>query len=165
MKRSKKQKSKQSGFSIIELIIVFLIIAIVAVASIPMTRKNLQLYRMEMAAGMISSSLMEARLAAIKRNQTAWLEVNPADNSLKVRSTNPGGNPITLGTPLYLPEGTVIDSNTTVSTNFTSLGRIRSGSSTTTRLTFSNITQCKDIKVSNSGKISIKDCPVAGYVD
>jgi prepilin-type N-terminal cleavage/methylation domain-containing protein len=111
MKKTEKTNN-QSGFSMIEIIIVFLIIAIVAVAAVPMVQKNLRLYRVEMAAGMVSARLMEARLTAIKRNQTAWLEVGPADNSLKVRGTDPSGKPVTLGAPFYLPDGTIVDSAT-----------------------------------------------------
>jgi Tfp pilus assembly protein FimT len=150
---------KEEGFSLIELIIVGLVISILAVISVPMISRNLQLYRVESAVGMVSNRLSEARLTAIKRNRTVWLKADPANNSLNIESTNDSGNVISVSSPMYLPDGTVIESVSPVLIKFTSLGRIQSGSTTKTPLKFSAVNKCKEIKVSSIGKVSIASCP------
>lgn len=151
--------NNEEGFSIIELLIVSLIIAILAVVSIPLISKNLQLYRAESAIGMVSNRLTEARLTAIKRNRPVWLKADPNNNSLKIESTDDSGNVIPVSSPMYLPDGTVIASETPVVTTFTSLGRVQPGSATKTPIDSPATHNCNEVKVSSVGKITVASCP------
>jgi hypothetical protein len=101
---------------------------------------------------------MEAKLVAIKWNRTSWLELNPADNSVVIRSTDNSGNPISTSTTVFLPAEAVIDSGSTVSVTFTSLGRNQSVGGTTIPLNFPRTSQCRDINVSASGKVTVVAC-------
>jgi prepilin-type N-terminal cleavage/methylation domain-containing protein len=91
---NKSKIESEKGFSMIELIIVCLIIAIMVTFSIPAIERNLQLYRLQSAIGLVSDRLMEARFSAIKRNRSAWVTIDATANTIEVWSTNDMGQPI-----------------------------------------------------------------------
>ncbi len=155
---SHKKIANQRGFSIVELLITGLVIAIVAVVAVPQIQKNLQLYRAESSVRIINDSVMEAKLLAIKWNRLCWLELDPNDNSVVIRTNDAGGSPISLTAKRFLSPETTIDSGSILSVSFTSLGRNQSASSTTIPLKFPMIEQCKEVKVSPLGKVSVLQC-------
>ncbi len=155
---ARKSKLARSGFSIIELTIVVLVIAIVATVSIPMMQGNLLLYRHQSAVGFISSGMIEARMAAMKTNRPARLEINTTARSLTVWSTNVKGEAIRLGVPVYYSRDVSIAGASPISITFNSLGRRQTGSVSTVTLTQARTNSCKRVDLSPVGKISVAKC-------
>jgi prepilin-type N-terminal cleavage/methylation domain-containing protein len=156
---SKNKIGSDRGFSLIELMIVILIIAILVVAAIPAIERNLQLYRLEMAVGLVSNRLVEARLSAIKRNRAAWVTVNGNSRNIEIWSRNDAGQPITLAAPISLPQNIVLNGVQTSTFTFTSLGRNQSNTNNTIALMLSNSNNCKALTVTVAGRITLTQCP------
>lgn len=154
----------EGGFSFIELIIVVLIIAIMLTASLPAIQRNLQLYRLESAAGLVTSRLTEARLVAIKRNRRASVSLNTAGNTLEIRSVDDSGQSVVVGSVVSLPQDVVLQiSPSSDSVSFTSLGRNVSNDTANITLTLGASQQrqagyCKTVAVSPVGKITTSGC-------
>ena len=155
--KPEKKKNRQSGFSLIELIIVLLVIAILATLALPAIQRTLQLYRLETGTGYILHRLTEARLAAIKRNRDAWLEINEANRTLTLKSTNDAGQQISLGFPTRLPDGIQFNGTTPGSVVFSSLGRNRAGGNTQIKLKLAAANRYKTINVGTTGNITTEN--------
>lgn len=151
---SEKKKNSQSGFSLIELIIVGLIIAIMATLALPAIQRTLQLYRLETGTSYVINRLTETRLSAIKRNRQTWLEINTANRTLNMKSTNEAGQQISLGSPTYLPEGVQFNGVTPGSIIFTSLGRNNANAVTQINLKLSSVNRSKTISIGATGNIT-----------
>jgi prepilin-type N-terminal cleavage/methylation domain-containing protein len=151
---SKKKESGENGFSLIELIIVVLIVAILATLALPSIQRTLQLYRLENGTSFILHRLTETRLAAIKRNRDTWLEINQANRTLTLKSTNDAGQQISLGYPTNLPEGIQFHGATPDSIVFSSLGRNRANGNTQIKLRLAAANRHKTISVSSTGNIT-----------
>lgn len=154
----KRTKKREDGFTMIELVIVGFVIAIMATVSIPLINRNLQAYRAESSIGMIAMRMNEARLTSIKRNKPVWMEADPRDNSLKLRSRNENNQVITVGPTVYLPKEAVIEGGKSVQTTFNSLGRLNPGSTSGTSVSFPALRTCKRVKVLPNGKVKVKTC-------
>ena len=148
----------QKGFSLVELLIVTLIISILVVAAIPQIQQTLRLYRVESAAGLLSSRLMEAKLTAIKSNRAAWLEINSSDRTLEIWTTNQNNQPIRtqLIVPIS-PDVTIVTGSPTRIT-FTSLGRNQANSDVTVKFKLTKTNFCKSVTVSRAGNITTASC-------
>jgi prepilin-type N-terminal cleavage/methylation domain-containing protein len=151
---SKKERTKEKGFSMIELIIVLLIAAILATLALPSIQQTLQLYRLETGTGYIIHRLTETRLTAIKRNRDVWLEINESNRTLTLKSTNDAGQQISLGFPTYLPEGLQFHGGTPSSIVFSSLGRNRANANSQIKLKLTGTNRQKTIFVSATGNIT-----------
>lgn len=149
-----KKRKNQRGFSLIELIIVVLVIAILAMLALPSIQRTLQLYRLETGTSYILHRLSEARLSAIKRNRNTWLEINAANRTLTLKSTNDAGQQISLGFPTYLPEGVQFNGVPPTSVIFTSLGRNRANANTQIALKLTAANRNKTISVGITGNIT-----------
>jgi prepilin-type N-terminal cleavage/methylation domain-containing protein len=148
----------QTGFSLIEVIIVVLIISILVVAAIPQVQRNLQLYKLESATGLLSNRLTEARLTALKHNRPAWLEINSVDKTLEVWTTNETAQPIRAKLAVTIPDNISIDSASPSRVTFTSLGRNQSNSSNVIKFKLANTNFCKSVTVSAVGNITSSPC-------
>lgn len=148
----------QNGFSLIEVIIVVLIIAILVVAALPQVQRNLQLYKLESAAGLLSNRLTEARLTALKHNRPAWLEINSVDKTLEVWTTNESAQPIRAKLAVTIPDSVSIDTTSPSRVTFTSLGRNQANASNVIKFKLANTTFCKSITVSAVGNITLSPC-------
>lgn len=150
--------NQQKGFSLIEVIIVLLIIAILAVAALPQIQRNLQLYRLETATGLLSNRLVEARLSAVKHNRAAWLEINNTNKTLEVWTTNESNQPIRAKLGVTIPENVLIDASSPSRVTFNSLGRNQANSSNVIKFKLSNTNFCKSVAVSAVGNITSAPC-------
>lgn len=149
----KKKVNSQTGFSLIELIIVVLVVAILGTLALPSIQRTLQLYRLEAGTSYIVHRLTETRLAAIKRNRDTWLEINSANRTLTLKSTNDAGQQISLGLPTSLPEGVQFN-GAPASVAFTSLGRNRAAGNTQIKLKLTSANRNKTVSVSTTGNIT-----------
>lgn len=157
--KNKRKILDERGFSLIELIIVVLIIAILATASIPAIQRNLQLYRLESATGLITSRLTEARLSAIKLNRSAWLAIDTTRRTLEVWTTNDGGQPVLVSPATPIPQDIILPSTSATTVNFTSLGRNQTNTLTNITLMLPTRGNCKTITIFATGKIATSTCP------
>ena len=148
----------QKGFSLPEVLIVLLIIAILVVAAIPQIQRNLQLYRLESAAGLLSNRLTEARLTAVKHNRAAWLEINGISRTLDVWTTNAANQPIRAKQSLTIPDSISIVSGSPSRVTFNSLGRNQSNSINVIKFQLLNTNVCKSVTVSAVGNITSAPC-------
>ncbi|MDQ3801470.1 MAG: GspH/FimT family pseudopilin [Acidobacteriota bacterium] len=157
-----RKKRKQHGFSLIELIIVVLVIAIMLTASFPAIRRSLQLYRLESAAGLVTSRLTEARMVAVKRNRRASVALNTGSNTLEIRSLDDNGQSVVIGSAVSLPQDVVlqISPGGGDSISFSSLGRNLSNDTANITLTLgaAQAGYCKTVTVSPVGKITASGC-------
>jgi prepilin-type N-terminal cleavage/methylation domain-containing protein len=150
----KKERSRQNGFSLIELIIVLLVVAILITLALPAIQRTLQLYRLETGTSYLLHRLTETRLVAIKRNRDAWLEIDKANRTLILKSTNDAGQQISLGFPTYLPEGVQFNGATPNSVIFTSLGRNRAVGNTQIKLKLISANRHKTVNVGTTGNVT-----------
>ncbi|HXG85499.1 MAG TPA: prepilin-type N-terminal cleavage/methylation domain-containing protein [Pyrinomonadaceae bacterium] len=158
-KRGKtKNAAGQNGFSFIEVIIVLLIISILVVAAIPQAQRNLQLYRLESATGLLSNRLTEARLTAVKYNRAAWLEINGTNRTLEVWTSNELNQPIRAKLAVTIPDSVSIDSGSPSRVTFTSLGRNQSNTVNVIKFKLTNTNFCKLVTVSSVGNITSAAC-------
>jgi prepilin-type N-terminal cleavage/methylation domain-containing protein len=148
------KKNSQIGFSLIELIIVVLVVALLATLALPSVQRTMQLYRLETGTSYILHRLTEARLTAIKRNRDSWLEINQANKTLTLKSTNDAGQQISLGYPTFLPEGIQFNGATPDSVIFTSLGRNRANGITQIKLKLAAANKNKTINIGITGNIT-----------
>src|SRR3712207_4298785 len=118
----------EKGFSLIELIIVCLVIAIMVTFSIPAIERNLRLYRLESAVGLVSDRLREARFSAVKRNRSVWVSIDATTKSIEIWSTNDLGQPISLTNAVLLPRNIALKNPVNTTVTFTSLGRNQTNS-------------------------------------
>ena len=151
------KKNSQTGFSLIELIIVVLVAALLATLALPSIQRTMQLYRLETGTSYILHRLTEARLTAIKRNRDSWLEINQANKTLILKSTNDAGQQISLGYPTFLPEGIQFNGATPDSVVFTSLGRNRVNGNTQIKLKLTAANRNKTINIGITGNITTTD--------
>ncbi len=149
---------KQNGFSLIEVIIVLLIMAILVVAALPQIQRNLQLYRLETATGLLSNRLTETRLTAIKHNRAAWLEINSAARTLEVWTTDAANQPVRAKISLSISDNVSIDSASPARVTFNSLGRNQANTSNVIRFRLANTNFCKAVTVSAVGNITSAPC-------
>ncbi len=158
---TKKSKiDTDQGFSLVELLIVVLIISIMIVASIPAIERNLRLYRLESAIGLVSNRLVDARLFAIKRNRPAWVTVDGNSRNIEIWSTNDAGQTISLAAAVPIPQNVVLKNVQTVTFTYTSLGRNQLNGNTSLALMLSNSTSnCKALTVTIAGKTTLTQCP------
>lgn len=153
-----QENTGQKGFGLIEVIIVLLIISILIVAAIPNTMRNLQLYRLETASGLLSSRLIEAKLTAVKHNRAAWLEINQTSKMLEIWTTNELNQPIRSKLGVAIPDSVSVDSTSPSRITFNSLGRNQANTNSTVIFRLANTSFCKSITVSGVGNITSAPC-------
>jgi prepilin-type N-terminal cleavage/methylation domain-containing protein len=146
------------GFSLIEVLIVLLIGSILVVAAVPQVKQSLRLYRVESAAGLLSNSLTETRLTAIKYNRAAWLEINAANRKLEIWTTDQNNQPMRLKLVVSIPSDVSIGSGSPTRITFNSLGRNQANSNVVVNLNLPQTNFCKSITVSAVGNISTAGC-------
>jgi len=157
-KKKIKKNKKQNGFSLIEVIIVLLVISILVVAAIPQVQRNLQLYRLESATGLLANRLTEARMTALKHNRPAWLELNVTGKTIEVWTTNETAQPIRAKVALLIPDNISIDSASPSRVTFTSLGRNQANASSVIQFRLANTNFCKSVTISAVGNITSALC-------
>jgi prepilin-type N-terminal cleavage/methylation domain-containing protein len=159
MKALFKDKLKnQRGFSLIEVLIVLLIISILVVAAIPQIQQNLQMFRLETVAGLLSNRLSETRLTAVKHNRAAWLEINSTNKRLEVWTTNELNQPIRAKLDVTIPDNVLIVSGSATRVTFNSLGRNQANTTNTVMFKLPNINFCKSVTVSAVGNVTTASC-------
>jgi prepilin-type N-terminal cleavage/methylation domain-containing protein len=154
----KNKLRNQKGFSLPEILIVLLIIAIMVVAALPQIQQNLQMFRLESVAGLLSNRLSETRLVAVKHNRAAWLEINSTGKRLEVWTTNELNQPIRAKIDLPIPDNVSIVSGSASRVTFNSLGRNQANSSNTVMFKLPNTNFCKSITVSVVGNVTTASC-------
>ena len=157
-KINKNPIKNEKGFSLIELIICLLVISILVTASIPSIDRNLQLYRLESATGLLANRLTEARLTAIKRNRAASLQVNSTARTLEVWTTNESGQAIRATLTVPIPSNVSIVSGSVSTVSFNSLGRNQANSDSVIRFNLPNTSFCRSVTVSAVGNITTAPC-------
>jgi prepilin-type N-terminal cleavage/methylation domain-containing protein len=90
-------RSRERGFSMVELMIVLFIILVLAAVALPSVNRSIQLWRLETSTAMVVAKIADARMNSIKRNRDSWLVITAAAGTVQVRSTNPAGAEINIG--------------------------------------------------------------------
>lgn len=152
--RFRRFQDFEQGFSIPELLVVLLSISILTVIALPTSIRQLQLYRIETSVSLVSNKLMEARMGAIKRNQTIWLRIDNNTKTIQTKSFNNAAQTIDIDHPERLPQGIILNSSEFVEISFDSMGRSKNGGQFFT-IKEINTGKRKDIAVSPSGKITV----------
>lgn len=147
-------QSRNQGFSVVELIIVVALVGILVAIAIPSITRTLELSRLDTSASIVASKLSEARINAIKRNRTTWLEINPVSRTVQVRSTDGAGATVNLGFPATLPEGVIFSNSDNMQITITSLGRL-SGASQTVTLRTARTAQSKSLTITPAGRVTV----------
>jgi prepilin-type N-terminal cleavage/methylation domain-containing protein len=162
MKKSTLQNQpvlhSMKGFTLLEVLIVVLIISVMVVSAVPQVQQSLSLYRVESAAGLLSNRLAEARLTAIKYNRPAWLEINSANKTFEVWTTDANNKPIRTRLAVSLPSDVTIASGSPTRIAFNSLGRNQSNSNVVVKFHLVKTNFCKAINVSAVGNIKVVAC-------
>ena len=154
----KNKLKNQNGFSLPEVIIVLLVISILIVAAIPQIQQNLQLYRLESEAGLLSNRLTETRLTAVKYNRASWLEINASGKKLEVWTTNKLNQPIQTKLAVTIPDNITIVPGSSSRVTFNSLGRNQANAINFVKFKLNNSTFCKSVSVSAVGNITSAPC-------
>lgn len=119
-RRSGRRRSR--GFTLVEILVVVAVLAVIAAIAIPNVQGVMESYRLQTATSMLASKLNEARMNALKRNRSVWLELDVASGRALVRTTGSAGSTLELGAPGLLPSG-VSFADPVVTIRFDSVGR------------------------------------------
>ena len=151
------KQDRQRGFSLPELLIVVSILGVVAIAAVHQVQKTMMTYRLETAATLLSSSLTEGRLTALKYNKTTTVKLNATARTIEIWSLDPNNQAIQMKTSVPLPTGIYLNTSSPTQVSFNSLGRNTGGS---TILTFweNGSTDAKCVSVSAVGIVSTAWC-------
>jgi Tfp pilus assembly protein FimT len=109
----------------VELVFVAAIIVIILSIAIPSITQAQRGYELSTAGYTISNKLDETRTNALKRNQQAWLLLDPAGPSLQVQFAN-GATTVNVGGPAFLSKSLTFVGLTAPATRqvvFDALGR------------------------------------------
>jgi hypothetical protein len=101
----RKIRQGERGFSVVEMAIVFLIIAIIVAAFVPQAIVWMRLYRLNVGARNVATTLQRARYLATSNNQRVGISINDFQHMEVIQfSTDPNVEPIVKGR-LDMPEG------------------------------------------------------------
>jgi prepilin-type N-terminal cleavage/methylation domain-containing protein len=143
------------GFTLVELVFVAAIIVIILTIAIPSITAAQRGYDLSTAGYTISNKLDETRTNALKRNQQAWLLLDPAGPSLQVQFST-GGTTVNVGGPAFLSKSlTFVGLTTTQQVVFDPLGRPVSPPQT---IQIQHIAsgQGRTITVTSTGRITVQ---------
>jgi prepilin-type N-terminal cleavage/methylation domain-containing protein len=144
------------GFSLIEILFVVALIGVLAgmaAGSIVTTRRSYQIYT---AGVTFANRLSEARTHAIKRNRPIAVTLDGTAQTLTTTYTPPGGTPVRIAGPEYLPSGVVFDLNgaATLVVTFDSMGRPLNPPQTFT-LRQTSTARTRTISVLSTGRVTV----------
>jgi len=148
-----RHRLHERGASLLDALIVVTIMAIVGVLAIPLIASALELQRLDSASAKVASKLSEARLAAIERNASVWMQIDSSASTLQLQTIK-GGTTVNIGPAEPLPSRVSIGGSSAQVT-FNSLGRLTS--SQTIILTGASSRKTKTVVVSVQGNITVND--------
>ena len=151
---TRRMRSNQRGFSMVELLIVVTIILVISAFAIPNVVVTLESYRLRTSGSMLVSKLMDARINAIKRNRPAWIVIDLAAATVQAQIAGIGD----FGAPGRLEGGVAFAAPTPVQITFDSLGRptnVPSAPPHTVRLQVIRSGQQSNVVVSPTGRITV----------
>lgn len=155
--RSSGKRSRQRGFSILNLVIVVSVVGVLSAIALPSVSSTLQLHRLDTSASIMASKLSEARMQAIKRNRQVWLLVDPANQTMRLQTTDNSGSTINLGAAETLSQGvSFVSPSAQTQLRFDSLGRLPAGTAAwTITLQGAQNTKRKNVTISITGTINL----------
>ena len=144
------------GFTLLEALVVLAIggiLTAIAVTSLSTARRG---YQIQTAGITFSSRLFEARTQALKRNRPIAVTLDAAAGTLRTTFTPPGGAPVDIGGPEFLPTGVVfeLDGAATLVVTFDSMGRPFNPPQTF-RLRHTGSGQVRTISVLSTGRVTV----------
>ena len=116
-------KARTRGFTIFELMIVVMIIMIVLMVAVPSVGRVLETLRLDGSASMLHNKIMEARINAIKRNRSAWLQIDAVNLQVQVQTTDNVPATINVGDPGLLQKTVGFQAGSPFEVRFDSMGR------------------------------------------
>ena len=116
-------KIRLRGFTIFELMVVVTIIMIVLMVAIPSVGRTLETLRLDGSASMLNNKIMEARINAIKRNRSAWLQIDAVNLQVQVQTTDNVPATINVGDPGLLQKTVDFQAGSPFEVRFDSMGR------------------------------------------
>ncbi|HEX6322933.1 MAG TPA: GspH/FimT family pseudopilin [Vicinamibacterales bacterium] len=116
--------SSPAGFTLLEMMLVVALGLVITAIALPNLRSTTETYRLSTGAVAVASKVHQARTNALKRNRPSWVLVDGTARSVRVQSTDAGGNVVDIDGPEFMPSGIVFASGPgTVTLAFDSMGR------------------------------------------
>lgn len=113
---------RSGGFTLVELLVVVGIAAVLAAIALPNALGITESGKLQAATSMLAGKLNEARMSALKRNRSVWLQVDASAGRVQIRAAAGGGGSEDIGAPGLLPSGVgFVDPAPTIT--FDSMGR------------------------------------------
>jgi Tfp pilus assembly protein FimT len=145
--------NRQRGFSLLEALCVAAFALILSALAVPQIQRTLQLYRLNTATATVLGKLSEARMNAIKRNQTVFLTVNRTARTVQVQYTS-GGTTTSVGAALTLPGQVSFADTSATSITYNSLGQLTTTARTLT-INGEKSGDTKTITISATGRVTV----------
>jgi prepilin-type N-terminal cleavage/methylation domain-containing protein len=151
-------RSREHGFSVMELLIVVFILLVLMAAALPSVNRTIQLWRLETSTAMVVAKIADARMNSIKRNRPSWLLINAGAGTIQVQSTNPATNAVmNIGAAEQVRRGVNLVAPTPANVTFDSLGWPTGGVAQTIRL--QNAANAgndqKNVNISVTGRVTV----------
>ena len=148
-----RRKTHRGGFSLVELIIVIAILAILATVAVPSLQSFMAQRRLNGAARLVMSDLMNARMTAVSQNRN--VQVSFPTSSAATYTCDPTSAALSrnIQTGFGYHDVTVAAAT---SPTFVSSGRLSATVGMTIILTSSTLGQTKSVTVNSSGRVAIE---------
>ncbi len=101
MRRNMKPMNKERGFSMMEVLTVCAIIGVMTTMAVPSVMRSIRSQRLMSGAQQVAQALQSAKFEAIRTNNRAQIQLDPASNTLRLVTWS--GSTSTSATAVALP--------------------------------------------------------------
>lgn len=148
-----QRKTHRGGFSLMELIIVVAIMAILATLAVPFMQTYMAQRRLNGAARLVMSDLMNARMTAVSQNRNVQVSFPTAAAAAYTYDATSAALSRNIKTGYGYHDVTVAAAT---SPTFVSSGRLSATVGMTITLTSSTLGRTKTVTVNSSGRVAIE---------
>lgn len=147
--------SSSAGFTLLEMMLVVSIGITIAAIAIPNILAMNYSYRIATASTTVTAKVHQARINALKQNRSTWVQIDGANGTVQVQTTDAGGAAVNIGGLEYMPQGVTFGTGAAVvNLTFDAMGR-PANPPQTIQLLYPGSGLTRTITVSSTGRVSV----------